>query len=224
MTELLRIHLGCGERYLEGYLNIDLPPAAHSIQQRSVADRHCDLLSLSMPAGSAQEVRLHHTFEHFQRPEACALLAGWRSWLVPGGRLRIEVPDLAGSAWQILNPIGRARSKAVARRHLFGSHEAAWAVHPEGYSAASLSGLVSRFGYTPVRIDRSRWRGTRNFELLAARGEAAMDLSELDSAAASYLSQFLVDDSESERRLLEVWLDRFRRLVQTIRSPEETPK
>ena len=79
-----KLHLGCGQRYLEGYVNIDFPAAEHTVQEQSVADRHADLLCLSYPAGSIDEIRLHHVFEHFDRHTACALMASWQSWLKVG--------------------------------------------------------------------------------------------------------------------------------------------
>jgi predicted SAM-dependent methyltransferase len=220
MSGPLKIHLGCGERYLDGYVNIDFPPSEHTVQRKSVADRYCDILSLKYSVGSAVEVRLHHVFEHFQRPEACALLAGWHSWLSPGGLLRIEVPDFQRSALHVLNPFGRARSKAVSLRHLFGSHEEAWAVHCEGYTPESLSDMVSRFGFTVKRVERSRWKDTRNFEVLAVKKNVRLSPEESASAAETYLSRFLVDGSEGEKRLLGVWMERFRKRIRMVIAGE----
>ena len=39
-TKKLKLNLGCGERYLEGYHNIDFLPAMHTVQTRIVADLH----------------------------------------------------------------------------------------------------------------------------------------------------------------------------------------
>src|SRR6185369_2221030 len=114
----MKLHLGCGQRYLDGYINIDFPSSSHSIQETSVADLHADILSLHYPEKSVEEIRSHHVFEHFPRPIACALLAGWYLWLKEGGLLRIEVPDFRRTAQRLLNPFLSFKKRAVAERHL----------------------------------------------------------------------------------------------------------
>ena len=81
----MKLHLGCGQIYLNGYVNIDYPLTEHTVQQASVADEFCDLTNMHYKAGSIEEVRLHHVFEHFPRAQAIALLASWHSWLQRGG-------------------------------------------------------------------------------------------------------------------------------------------
>jgi predicted SAM-dependent methyltransferase len=83
---IVKLHLGYGQRYLEGYVNIDFPVSEDTLQKDNVADLHAGILGLRYPVGSVEEIRLHHVFEHFSRPVACALLASWFSWLYPGGK------------------------------------------------------------------------------------------------------------------------------------------
>ena len=94
----MKLHLGCGQRYLQGYLNIDYPLSEHSIQQTSVADQFANLLELRCMPSTIEEVRLHHVFEHFTKAVACALLASWNSWLTHDGVVHIEVPDFEETA------------------------------------------------------------------------------------------------------------------------------
>src|SRR5712691_2949381 len=129
----MKLHLGCGHYYLEGYVNVDYPPADHSVQKTLRADLFRDLTTLSYPRGTVEEIRLHHVFEHFSRPVALALLCRWRDWLAPGGKLRIETPDLKASAWLLVSPFVCYEDKQEVIRHLFGSHEAHWAVHWDGW-------------------------------------------------------------------------------------------
>lgn len=201
----MRLHLGCGQRYLDGYVNIDFPLSEHTVQLESVADRHADLLRLSYPEASVDEIRLHHVFEHFARPTACALVASWQSWLKDGGRLRIEVPDLVFTGLSALNPFSSFRRRCVAERHLFGSHEAEWASHKEAYSARQLGRLVRACGFAVDRISRKSWRGIYNFELFGTK-QRTMDQAACEQSARDYLREFLVDDSPSEVRLLGTWM------------------
>jgi predicted SAM-dependent methyltransferase len=84
----MKVHLGCGNKYLEGYLNIDLPSSEHTIMDVK-ADMYADIRTVQFPENSIDEVRLHHLFEHFNRAEALKLLSRWRTWLKVGGILHI---------------------------------------------------------------------------------------------------------------------------------------
>lgn len=205
----MKLHLGCGQRYLEGYVNIDFPMSEHSVQEKSIADLHADIRALAYPAGSIDEVRLHHVFEHFQRPVACALVAAWQSWLKPGGLLRIEVPDFDKTSAVLRSRFNSFQQKAVAERHLFGSHEASWAVHYEGYTPVTLRALLNPFRLGNIRVIRNAWRGTYNFEIIAEKLKGALSQDECLRAAKGYLACFLVDESPGELRLLDTWLEMY---------------
>jgi predicted SAM-dependent methyltransferase len=206
----VKLHLGCGERYLDGYVNIDFPFSEHTVQKSRVADLYADILSLRYSAGEVDEIRLHHVFEHFARPIACALLASWFSWLRNGGTLHIEVPDFDRTARLVTKRFASLRARTVAERHLFGSHEAEWADHREGYNAAILRHMVRSFGFMPRKLMRNSWKGTHNLELIAEKGPQGFSRDDFNRIASSYLSNFLLDDSATERKLLEVWLEAYR--------------
>ncbi len=64
----MKLHLGCGQKYLDGYINIDYPlTSEHSVQQNSVADELANLMELRYKPGTIDEIRLHHVFEHFSQ-------------------------------------------------------------------------------------------------------------------------------------------------------------
>ena len=110
-----RLHLGCGERYLEGYVNIDYPLDQHSVQISSPADLHADITELSYEPATVAEVRLHHVFEHFDRVTALRLLIDWYAWLEEGGLLLIETPDFEASVRRFLKLVlGRAGVRSSA--------------------------------------------------------------------------------------------------------------
>lgn len=209
----MKLHLGCGERYLDGYLNVDFPPEAHTVQRRSPADLHADILQLRYPCGSVDEIRLHHVFEHFTRPVACALLAAWHGWLRIGGTLHLEVPDFARTAGVILNTLATSTSKTVAMRHLFGSHEASWAVHCEGYTRELLKTQMETFGFDVFETRSNSWLGTHNFEMLARRTVVTVTTETIRARTRSYLQNFLLDNVQ-EAALLEIWMCIFEQQLQ----------
>lgn len=206
----MKLHLGCGARYLPGYVNIDFPASSRPVQAGPAADVEADILSLRYAPGSIDEVRLHHVFEHFTRPIACALLASWHSWLRTGGALRLEVPDFRRTALACLNPLSGPKAKMVARRHLFGSHEEFWAVHCEGYGPSDLKSMLGAFGFRVVRVGRNAWKGTYNVEVAAVKEDVAPAATDFEGRASAYLRGFLVDDGETETRILDAWLAIFR--------------
>jgi predicted SAM-dependent methyltransferase len=151
----MRLHLGCGEKYLEGYVNIDFPEGEHTVMNPKV-DQYADIRTLSYPENSIDEIRSHHLFEHFSRAEALKLLTKWRQWLKPGGLLVIETPDFAPSAALFLTASSTRRKFQLAR-HIFGSQEAGWAIHKDYWDKQKFSFVLKKLGFTDLKM-----RGYRN--------------------------------------------------------------
>ena len=206
---LPRLHLGCGERYLDGYVNIDYPPSEHTVQVTSPADELADITRLSYPSESVAEVRLHHVFEHFDRPTALRLLIDWHEWLAEDGVLTIETPDFERSARAFARRIGRGDTGTILR-HVFGSHEADWAVHWDGWYADRYRTTLGALGYGSLDFEREKWRGTYNITVHARRAGGPRDREAQLDAAEALLRDSLVDESESELRLLAEWSRRLR--------------
>jgi predicted SAM-dependent methyltransferase len=150
----LRLHLGCGTTYLDGYVNIDFPTSEHTIA-RVKADRYEDLRTLQYPEGTVDEVRSHHVFEHFDRATALTLLARWRRWLKVGGTLVIETPDFEGCAKDFL-AAKTLDKKSELLRHIFGSEEAAWAIHYDGWFEEKFRFVFEKLGFEVMNVDKMR--------------------------------------------------------------------
>lgn len=209
----MKLHLGCGLKYLEGYMNIDYPSENnHTVQKQSVADLHANLIELNYSEGTIDEIRLHHVFEHFSRAQAIALLVNWNSWLKMEGQLRIETPDFFVSAIQAINPFRRFSSRLTTLRHIFGSQEAHWANHFEGYSKELYKYILPKLGFKIVEINKNSWRGTYNIEIIAVKKNNLNYESALN-AAKIILGNYKVDDSEGENLLLNYWISEFERII-----------
>lgn len=204
----MKLHLGCGQRYFDGYINIDYPLTEHSVQQSSVADELTNLLELRYAKDSIDEVRLHHVFEHFSRADAMALLASWNTWLKTNGTLHIEVPDFERTAKAVLSLWSNEKAKYVGLRHIFGSQEAHWAVHYEGYTKTILKELLLSFGFQVRKVVQTKYRDTYNLEVIAQK-EKSLSKDDSYRAAESLFKKYMVADVESENELLRIWLNDF---------------
>lgn len=87
-TQVLRLHLGCGKRYLPGFIHVDLCPYDHINYNCDVSDM-TNVFSDQM----ADEVYACHVLEHFPRCKILLVLSEWNRVLKQGSLLRLCVPD-----------------------------------------------------------------------------------------------------------------------------------
>src|SRR3989344_1021901 len=151
MNKELKLHIGCQEKYLDGYENIDLPPSEHTVQVVK-ADKYADVRDLSYAENYVAEIRSHHLLEHFSRQEALMLLARWHKWLKPGGLLVVETPDFEESAKKFLK--ASPEEQFVFGRHIYGSEEAAWATHKDYWSENKYRYVLSRLGFDNFKFEK----------------------------------------------------------------------
>jgi predicted SAM-dependent methyltransferase len=211
---MIKLHLGCGQRYLEGYINIDYPATEHTVQSHIKADRYADITELTYSSNTIDEVRLHHVFEHFTRTDALALLCRWRDWLKPGGLLRIETPDAMKSSELIASPFTSFDFKQQVMRHLFGSHEAAWAVHCDGWYKEKFITTLGSLGFENIRFSGNKWGALRNVEVYATKSKHDFTLEEYVKAVEKILKPSTVrvktkdkyEPEGSELSMLTVWI------------------
>ncbi|MBI5820924.1 MAG: glycosyltransferase [Verrucomicrobia bacterium] len=218
----LRLHLGCGEQRLADYVNVDYPPAEHTVQQRPAADVYADITQMRLPPASVDEVRLHHVFEHFDRATALALLCEWHWWLRPGGKLLIETPDLEACVGLLKSPQSTFEEKQAVVRHLFGSHEAPWAVHQDGWDEARFRRVLGALGFGNLRFEHSQWKMFRNITVHAEK-TATSTVADMRQRTAELLHASLVDESESELRLWAVWRDKIEKHLGTLAPDDSAP-
>lgn len=202
----LKLHLGCGENHLNGYINIDYPSTEHTVQAKTGADVFGDITKICFYSSVVDEIRLHHVFEHFDRPTAIALLCAWHIWLKEGGILYIEVPDFLTSAKMILDKNYTYLQKQIILRHIFGSHEAQWAIHCDGWYKEKFEHILALLGYGDIKIELSSWSVIHNVTVYAQKSHE-LSLQELQKIGRQILVESLVNDSE--QKMFEVWCKKF---------------
>lgn len=147
----IKLHLGCQDKYLPGYINIDLPPKDHPVEKVK-ADVWADIRDLQYEPNSVDEIRSHHLLEHFSRHEALMLLAMWHRWLRLGGTVVIETPDFEESIRKFLAT--GIEDQFLLARHIYGSHEAEWGYHRDFWSEKKFKYILSALGYGDFRFEK----------------------------------------------------------------------
>lgn len=92
---MIKLNLGSGGDYIEGYVNVDL--------YAERADERYDVAKLPYEDNTIDEIRAFHIIEHFDYMNAYVVLHEWRRVLKVGGRLHLETPDLEASCRELLS-------------------------------------------------------------------------------------------------------------------------
>ena len=83
----MKLHLGSGSRYLEGYVHIDIADYEHIDIRTSI-----DKLN-TIDDDTVSEIYASHVLEYFDRNEVESVLKEWMRVLKKDGILRIAVPN-----------------------------------------------------------------------------------------------------------------------------------
>lgn len=86
---MLKLHLGCSNIHLEGWINIDqrYQPAVDRLENIGVLHHY--------EPESVDSIYASHCLDHFSRWHYKGVLKRWCELLKPGGTLRISTPDFA---------------------------------------------------------------------------------------------------------------------------------
>lgn len=160
-TSRFRLNLGCGDKILPGYINVDVAPSRSGRQP----DVICDLRDLSvLGADYADEVLAVHVVEHFWRWEVEDILRGWVRVLKPGGRMILECPNLISACEEFLkDPVSRCRPSRDGQRTMWVFYgDPSWQdplmVHRWAYTPDSLSELLGAVGLVDVRQEPAQYK------------------------------------------------------------------
>jgi ubiquinone/menaquinone biosynthesis C-methylase UbiE len=149
----MRINLGCGKSPTEGWVNYDNSPRVRFRigWGRNAHIRYANALRLPHPDNSVDVIYSSHMLEHLDRSQANRFMREALRVLIPGGILRLAVPDLkkhvdayceSGDADAFLErmlvcvPFDRLKTALVGPRH-----------HLWMYDAKSLTALLTQAGF-----------------------------------------------------------------------------
>jgi predicted SAM-dependent methyltransferase len=87
MSEPLKLHLGCGDIHLDGFVNIDARPTHATDKTSDIADLR------DYQDNSVSSIYASHCLEHFSYKTVKEVLKEWHRVLKPGSSIYIAVPD-----------------------------------------------------------------------------------------------------------------------------------
>ncbi len=88
-SSLMKLHLGCGKRFLPGFVHVDIQSFDHVNFVAGI-----DNLEF-IESESVSEIYSSHSFEYFDRNQAREVLKEWRRVLTPGGAIFLTVPNFS---------------------------------------------------------------------------------------------------------------------------------
>lgn len=138
----MKLHLGCGDTHLDGWVNCDMLPGP-------AVDVVCSAVDLPFDDGVADEILSEHMIEHLTYYEFNRAMAEWYRVLKPGGLLTVECPDLLGVCRLFVESNEYARYQTSLGYwpvicQLFG--------HQRGKSEAEILSQVHKSGYTEEHL------------------------------------------------------------------------
>ncbi|MBA7517203.1 hypothetical protein ES705_09256 [subsurface metagenome] len=147
MGEDIRLHLGCGDVNLEGFLHIDLGPYSHVDYRTSV-----DVLDMFQD-NTVSLIYAAHVLEHFSRHDIERVLTEWYRVLKKGGILRLAVPDFRACVDRYLENGGDLTEILGL---LIGGHKDEYDRHGMIFDERLLSDYLQRAGFS--KWYRYDWR------------------------------------------------------------------
>jgi len=178
--KLVKLHVGCGDVYLESYINIDVPVEGESLVDHIQArepDVRTYMHDLSMfDDESVDVIETYNTIEHAPFWNARKALAEFYRVLKPGGELVIECPDLKKCCF---NYIQNRNFEKIGLYGIYGDgdYPIASMVHQYGYSPESMTKELEKVGFSRgciFEIPARRWQ-QRDMRIVAFRSPMSLE-------------------------------------------------
>lgn|SRR3989338_7189890 len=146
----MKLHLGCGTKNLEGWINIDSvagcrPDLVHDISQ-----------PLPYEDKTVDEILAEDLLEHFDKYLRYVVFYEWARVLKIGGRLTLQVPNFKKILLKYFkfgydNFVDFIFGENLWESRIYIGH---YGNHKWGYSEKTLTAFVRQFGIEPVSVEQ----------------------------------------------------------------------
>lgn len=137
----MKLHLGCGDDYLPGYINSDL--------YAEKVDERFDAAQIPYPDNMFDEVKAFHIIEHFDWRAGNLAIKEWFRVLKPGGRIHIETPDFLESCKMFVE--GDESTRTYLYGHFFSTPWIPGQQHLFLFTEAQLGAQLTWAGFTNIK-------------------------------------------------------------------------
>lgn len=144
----MKLHLGCGKRYISGFVHVDAIRYEHVDYIMNV-----DNLSLFQDE-SVDLIYTCHVLEHFHRAKTRKVLAEWCRVLKVGGVLRLSVPDFEAACELYMEK----KELSLVIGLIMGRQNYLYNVHYNMFDFATLKEDLEATGFG--KVTRYDWRTT----------------------------------------------------------------
>ena len=141
----MKLHLGCGERYLEGYIHIDIADFDH-IDYRSSVDK-LDMIEDE----SCELIYASHVLEYFDIEEAINVLSEWHRVLENKGTLRLAVPNIEKliEVYKKTDDLNKILGPLYGKWELDNAKDNIY--HKTVYDIKNLTALLTEVGFKDIK-------------------------------------------------------------------------
>lgn len=146
----MKLHLGCGNRYIEGYVHIDAVEFDHIDHIGQI-----DQLPY-IATDSVDLIYACHVLEHFKRNDFERVLIEWNRVLKPKGILRLAVPDFE----MVTYLYNKNKNLNEVIGLVLGKQDYLYNIHYNIFDFNSLKSSLLKVGF--VNVDRYDWRDTEH--------------------------------------------------------------
>jgi len=163
----VRLHIGCGSRIFDGYINVDGDYMAGT----PGVTIHDITKPFPLSDSSVDEILSVHVIEHIMRDRVQAMIAEWHRILRPGGFVAVEWPDFLKMCQEVVrNPtcLLPDADRRLQKRSILGIYgdnlrypdPVMW--HKWGYSEESLIYMFRQHGFSRCRAEPNLHSKTTN--------------------------------------------------------------
>lgn len=166
-TGPIRLHIGCGSRLFDGYINVD----GEYLTGTPGVVIHDITKPFPLPDNSVDEILSVHVIEHIMRNRVQEMMQEWLRILRPGGFVAIEWPDFLKMCKEVVanpNCLNYDADRRLQKRTILGifgdnlryPDPVMW--HKWGYSIESLEYLFRSAGFSSTTHEDNLYSKTPN--------------------------------------------------------------